>query len=98
MDNIKERRSLVGKICLEMSIGREAIQTTMEKIWKVGKAATIKEVEKNLFIITLSTEADKHRIFYGKPWLFDNSLFALQPLDWRKQINKIRFDTEYFWV
>lgn len=70
----------------------------MRKIWKVGKAATFKEVEKNLFIVTFSKKAEKQRIFSSKPWLFDNSIFSLQPLDGRKQLNKIRFDTKYFWV
>lgn len=83
-DTIKERRSLVEKICTERSIIRDAIQSTMGKIWKLGKAATFKEVEKNLFIVTFSTEAEKERVSSGKPWLFDNNLFTLQPLDGRK--------------
>lgn len=74
MDNIKERRSLVGKIFSERSISRDTIQTTtMGKIWKLTRSASFKEVEKNLFIITFATEAEKQMVFSGKPWLFDNS-------------------------
>lgn len=32
VDKIKEKRSLVGKIHVDRAIGKETIQTTMEKI------------------------------------------------------------------
>lgn len=70
----------------------------MEKIWRLSKYVVFKEVEKNLFIITFTTEAEKQRVLAGKHWLFDNFLFALQPLDGRKKIKKINFDFEYVWV
>lgn len=97
-DTIKEQRSLVGKICLDRGISKEVIQTTMGKIWSLSKSTSFKEVEKNLFIITFSIEAEKQRVLLGKPWLFDNSLFALQPFDGEKQITKTKFNTEQFWV
>lgn len=34
----------------------------------------------------------------GKPWLFNNNLFALKNLDGYNQIEKIQFNTETFWV
>lgn len=34
----------------------------------------------------------------GKLWLFDNNIFALQPLDGRKQLSKLKFDSKHFWV
>lgn len=67
MYNIKERRSLVGKICSDRSINRKAIQYTMRKIWRLSKVASFKEVKRNLFIITFSTEAEKQKVVYGKP-------------------------------
>lgn len=59
MDNTKDRRSLVGKICSERNVSRDVIQSTMGKIWKLSKAVIFKEVERNMFIITFNTEADK---------------------------------------
>lgn len=67
MYNIKERRSLVGKICSDRSINRKSIQHTMRKIWRLSKVASFKEVKRNLFIITFSTEAEKQKVVYGKP-------------------------------
>lgn len=57
MDRIKERRRLVGNICSNRNISREAIQTIMGKILKLSKVSSFKEVEKNVFIVTFSTKA-----------------------------------------
>lgn len=53
----------------------------MEKIWRLHKAASFKEVGKNLFIITFPTVVEKQRVMARQPWLFDNNLFVLQTLD-----------------
>lgn len=50
--------------------------------------ATFKEVGKNCLTITFTTDAEKQRVVEGKPWLFDNNLFALQALDGSKQLAK----------
>lgn len=65
-ENIKEQQSLVGRFCMERNISRDMIQSTMEKIWRLHKAATFKEAEKNLFTITFSTEAEKQRVLAGR--------------------------------
>lgn len=57
--NIKEHVSLVEKILSEISISRDAIQSTMGKISRLSRSASFKEFEKNLFIITFTTEAKK---------------------------------------
>lgn len=57
-DRIKERLSLVGKLCVEPSVGSEVLKNTMGRIWKISKQARFKAVGKNVFTITLATEAD----------------------------------------
>lgn len=89
MDNIKEQRNLVRKIYSDKSISREVIQNAMGKIWKHSKATSLKEVEKTLFIINFSMETEKQIVVFEKIWLFGNKIFALQPLNERKQLNKI---------
>lgn len=66
----------------------------MGKIWKLSNTADFKEAGRNLFIITLSIEENKQWILVGKPWLFDNYLFALLPLEGNKQLPKAKFETE----
>lgn len=58
-ENIKERRSLVGRICTKRNISRDVIQATMKKIWRLHKAASFKEAGRNLFIITFFNSARK---------------------------------------
>lgn len=89
---------MVERICTERNISKEAIQSTMGKIWKLNRIASFKEAEKNLFIITFSTDSEKQRVVRGKPWLFDNALFALQSLDGSKLLAKTVFDFEHFWI
>lgn len=54
-DLFKESRSLLGKLCIDRSIGKEILKATMGKIWQISKPANFKEVGKNLFTITFET-------------------------------------------
>lgn len=70
----------------------------MGKIWRLNKPVSFTEVGKNIFIVTFATHVDKQWVMDGKPWLFDNNLFALQALDGYNQIAKNQFITETFWI
>ncbi|KAF5458959.1 hypothetical protein F2P56_022951 [Juglans regia] len=70
----------------------------MTKIWRISKRAVFQEVEKNVFVVTFETHADKNRILEGMPWLFDNVLFPLRPYDGRLQPTQIKFESEIFWL
>ncbi|XP_041011254.1 uncharacterized protein LOC121255023 [Juglans microcarpa x Juglans regia] len=89
---------LIGKFYMERSIGRAIVESTMVKIWRVGKQATVKEVGPNVFIITFSTQMDKKRIEEGRPWSFDNNLFVIKPFDGYVQPNMMKFDNALLWV
>lgn len=95
---IKERCSLVGKNFPKINISREAVKSTMGKIWRISKPTTFTEIGTNMFIITFATKTDKYKVTRGKPWLFDGNLFALKDLDGQNQITKIKFETESLWV
>lgn len=66
-DLSKEKRSLLGKICMEKIINKKLIRTTMRKIWKLHKLAIFKEVGKNTFATTFTNEADKLKVKDDKP-------------------------------
>lgn len=70
----------------------------MGKIWRLLKATSFKEVERNIFIITFFIEVEKQRVMTGRPWLFDNNLFVLKSLDGKKQLTKTTFNMEHFWI
>ncbi|XP_042952214.1 uncharacterized protein LOC122289295 [Carya illinoinensis] len=94
----KGGNSLVGKIWIDRQIGREFVESTMGKIWRVSKPARFQEIGSNMFIITFFTHADMDRVMDGRPWLFDNHLFALKLFDGLAQAQSIVFDTEVFWI
>lgn len=75
-NRIKERRSLLGKLCLDSMVGKEVLRTTMGKIWKISKPAIFRDLGSNLFSITFESETDKLKVSDGRPWLFDNNLFV----------------------
>ncbi|KAF5445787.1 hypothetical protein F2P56_034811 [Juglans regia] len=94
----KAKRSLVGKIIVDRTIGKEVVRRTMEKIWSVGKPLVFHEFRANCFIIMFINSADRNRVLRGKPWLFDNHLFVLKLFDGFTQPNKINFEEEEFWI
>ncbi|XP_041025325.1 uncharacterized protein LOC121265703 [Juglans microcarpa x Juglans regia] len=91
-------RSIIGKICMERTIGREILAVTMGKIWRISKPAEFREVGDNKFVITFQSLNDKRRVLDGRPWLFDNHLFALKAFEVYSQPNEWKFDSEWFWI
>lgn len=62
------------------------------------KMAIFTKVERNVFIVTFNTDADKQRVMGGWQWLFDKNLFVLKYLEGCVQANAIPFDTEAIWL
>lgn len=54
-EQIKKKRSLIGKIYMDRYISKEIIWGTMEKIWQLSKPTSFKESGKNILIVTLAT-------------------------------------------
>lgn len=57
---IKERRSLLDKVCIDRNIGREISKTTMGKIWRISEPVIFQAMDKNIYNINFATEVDKH--------------------------------------
>lgn len=94
----KGDHSLIGKVCGDRVVGKDLISSMMGKIWRISKKAVFQEVEKNIFVVTFATHADKDRILDEHLWLFDNMLFPLRPYDGRLQSAQIKFESKVFWV
>lgn len=45
-DRLKERCSLLSKIIIDSSVGKEVLKTTIGKIWCISKPVIFKEVGK----------------------------------------------------
>lgn len=92
----KEQRSLVGKVLSSRTISREALETTMAKIWRISKVAKFMEVSTNTFVLVFENQADKQRVWAGRPWLFYSNLLALREFEGDVPLHRIIFDHESF--
>lgn len=66
VDKIKEHRSVIGRIGMDKTLGREVVRATMGKVWRISKRPIFTTVGKNTFIITSDMEADKYRVLEGR--------------------------------
>lgn len=55
IDHIKERKIILWKLCMDRSIGKEVLKSTMGKI---SKLVFFREMGNNVYSITFATEAD----------------------------------------
>lgn len=94
----KGDRSLVGKVYIDRLIGREVLASTLAKIWRISKLATMLECGSNSFTVTFMTHVDKQKVMDGGPWFFDNSLFVLKLFNGFSQPGKTKFDSEELWI
>lgn len=70
---------LIENIWVGRAIVKWVIEATMAKIWHINLKAVFYEVGSNIFIISFSIHVDKYHVEEGKPWLFENNLFAIEP-------------------
>ncbi|KAF5477274.1 hypothetical protein F2P56_003924 [Juglans regia] len=94
----KEDRSLVGRVFSSRVISMEVLGSTMGKVWRISKAAKFLELCTNIFVITFETQADKERVWAGRPWLFDHQLLAMKSFNGFTPPQRMSFEKESFWV
>ncbi|XP_042969019.1 uncharacterized protein LOC122301691 [Carya illinoinensis] len=94
----KGERSLIGKIWSERVIGKNIVENTMGRVWRLSKPAIFTEVGRNVFVITFATHADKNRVESGRPWLFDGNIFVMNVFDGYTPLGHMSFDKAAMWV
>ncbi|XP_042958199.1 uncharacterized protein LOC122293796 [Carya illinoinensis] len=94
----KGERSLIGKIWSERVIGKNIVENTMAKVWRLSKPAIFTEVGRNIFVITFATHADKNRLESGRPWLFDGNIFVMNVFDGYTPLGRMSFDKVAMWA
>lgn len=93
---VEGSRSLVGKVWVDQQIGKEIMEKTITRVWRLSKPGKFKELGHNVFIISFSTHANKERVMEGSQWLFDNQLFTLKLFDGMAKLQEMEFDSEVF--
>ncbi|KAF5454481.1 hypothetical protein F2P56_024141 [Juglans regia] len=94
----KGDRSLISKILSDRQIGKNIVESTMAKVWRLSKPATFAEMGRNIFVITFANHADKNRVESGRPWFFYGHMFVMKAFDGYTPLNKMSFDVATLWV
>lgn len=95
----KGENSLIGKLHVERTIGKEIVRKTMGKIWKHLKPFSVCDFGLNTYIFSFSNEEDRDWVMTRRPWPFESSLLSLKPFDgYSIPAAKMDFSGESFWV
>ena len=74
-------KCLLGKLITDKLFSKEALKTTMLRLWGASRGITAANISDNLFAFQFPNEYERTRVLNGAPWLFDNYLLALQEFD-----------------
>ncbi|GMY09617.1 hypothetical protein FCV25MIE_04856 [Fagus crenata] len=74
-------KCLLGKLITDKLFNKEALKTTMLRLWGASRGITATNISDNLFAFQFPNEYERTRVLNGAPWLFDNYLLALQEFD-----------------
>lgn len=58
----KGKNSVIGKLHIDRKIRKEAIRTTMSKVWKLSRPFTMLEISSNVFIFSFGSEEDTQKV------------------------------------
>lgn len=92
----KGKLCLVGKVWTDRMINRSLIESAMNKIWRMSVKPTFKKVGNNTFLISFALAADKSLVEGGRLWLFDSSLFVIEPYNGKTKPKDLSFDEASF--
>lgn len=94
----KGDRILIGKIWSKRQIGKQVVESTMAKVWRLSKLAIFIEMGQNTFIITFATHADKNRVVNERAWFFYGNMFVMNAFDGYSPLSNMSFDMASMWV
>ncbi|GMY22288.1 protein at-4/1 [Fagus crenata] len=89
---------LLGKLITDKYFNKEALKSSMLRLWGLACGITIQTIGANLFVFQFKDEFERERVLQGTPWLFDNHLLALIVFDGSCPAQQVRFTHSCFWV
>lgn len=89
---------LVGKICTEKVINKEAFKSVLTRLWRTTGRVVFKEVQEKLWLFEFTVEVDKRRVLEGRSWSFDKQIIVLNDFEGKVLPSQMDFGTSPFWV
>lgn len=94
----KGKSCLVGKLIAERIVGKDTIRSTLVRGWKPEGAVSFKTLGNNLFLVEFERFWDKARVLEGRPWIFEDNLFAMEDFNGLIPPSQMDFEKVAFWV
>lgn len=91
---------LPGKLISTRAFNRFTMAKIATTMWKDCPSIKVEKVygNVNIFKFTFTKAANKTRIFYKRPWMFDGAHLVLEEGDLSKGLNQVIFDTSTFYL
>ncbi|KAL3520266.1 hypothetical protein ACH5RR_018415 [Cinchona calisaya] len=92
------KQSIMGKVLGHKSVNLAGIRSFVEKIWNCHKPVRIAEIGPSLYQFKFESNRDLNRVLRGRPWIFDNCHFVVNP--WKENMEKDEkaFSQTLIWV
>lgn len=81
-----------GKLLFDRLVNKASIRPKLIKGWRPFGELTFKVVGCNLFLSEFENSRDKERVMEGRPWVFKESLFAVEEFDGLTTPSEIDFE------
>lgn len=88
---VRAERCLLFKLLTIKHFNKEALKSTMKKIWRPVKAITVRDLNPTLFIAEFEDMKDKDRVKRDGPWLFDKQLVLASDVERLKQTHQVHY-------
>ena len=89
---------MVGKLISDQTVSKKTIKSTLVRWWRLLGNLVFKVLGDNLLLIEFDNIGDKSRVLKGRPWVFEENLFAVEDFDERSSPSQLSFTKASFWV
>ncbi|KAL5774502.1 hypothetical protein ACOSP7_012059 [Xanthoceras sorbifolium] len=89
---------LVGKLCMNRMVSRDAFRMIIPRIWKLRHDVDVEVIGDNIFVFSFACSMDRRRALAGGSWCFDHALLVLEESTGKGELTKMRFDRVMFWI
>ncbi|KAL5839588.1 hypothetical protein ACOSQ4_012196 [Xanthoceras sorbifolium] len=89
---------LVGKLCMNRMVSRDAFRMIIHRIWKLRQDVDVEVIGDNIFVFSFACSMDRRRALARGSWCFNHALLVLEESTGKEELTKMRFDRVMFWI
>lgn len=87
---------LIEKVIFDRPFNVEDFKRTMMNVWSPEHGLVIRELSPDLFGFQFFHWRDKEKVFFGRPWCWENKLIVLKEVEEHEQQEKVAMSTSLF--